>query len=184
MIVRYPAAKDDPAVVTDGLSPLSGVFHNYLGAIIEAILGELGPLVLGAYNLKTFLGSELSSRLSNWNAHVTPYGNEKGAVFGIIKKQETRTATNWNGTGALVATTRQGVHPSGKTPAIFTQILQMGPDVNTTPTMIAGGVRGYVSGVTSTTFTANLRGVHTAGSDPTGASTFTCEVLYFFMVEA
>jgi hypothetical protein len=198
LIVRYPAALDVPPNIANNVTPLSGVFYNYLGAMVEAILAEIGPMDLdketkGRFpTLMAFLGVELANRLSCWRSwdKVTGTGtgldNEAGQVFGIIKQVVSTTAAGWNVGQSKSATTYQGIHPAGKNPLVFANPTAK---FNQTSAQMAagfgGGVRGGVSGQSGGVYSYAVRG-HPSGVAPgscSGAQTQEADVVLFFMVE-
>jgi hypothetical protein len=127
MVVRYPEAIDTPPTITDDVTPLAGQWHNYLGLLIEAVIGELGPLgtngpqIGDSLTLKQFLGVEGGSRLSLYRSVDRGGGDaEAGQLFGVMKLYRAGSVQFANTEQITTVTNNHGADPlGGRTPVAF-----------------------------------------------------------------
>lgn len=191
LVVRYPAAIDTPpAIAGDQSTPIVGLFHNYLGLLIEAVQAEVGPLDLfqagQSRDLLYWLGSELTgNRVSNWRSQTkTSGGDAAGQVFGLHKRTVSGASTFYNPTQSTTFSALQGQHPTTKTPVLFAtpSAFNHGAGIFTGPAIIRGQVTGFAGGA----YPAQFRGANGlfAGGDSSGAGTFQADLLLLYMVEA
>ncbi len=191
--VRYPSAIDVPPILTDDQTPLSGIFYNYLGLMVESVLAEIGltdfrTSIAGRNTLLTFLGHELGTALSNWRQFTKNWGgNQKGQTYGLIKHFFSQTGTGWNVDRNATATSWDGVHPAGKVPVMFCHPTSFQRSTAEIVASVGGGIRGRVNNWTAVnTLSLTFRG-HPSGPTPgasAGAKVFSMHAIIFFMVEA
>ncbi len=194
LVVRYPSALDAPPTIEDDQTPLAGIFYNYLGLMIEAVMSELGPMAeiyRGANGtLKTFLGQEGANRISNWRsiAKTTGGGNEKGDVFGVIKFLQSFTASAWNVRRNRTITVQQGQHPDAKQPLLMSEASNPSGALSSADMIdgIGGGIRGRGQwGGASTIFTISRGAPSTAiGKNITITPSVAVHQALLYMVEA
>ncbi len=191
LVVRYPAALDTPpAFAGDQSTPVVGLFHNYLGLLIEAVQAEIGPMDLKQFSVPStlmfWLGTEVTgSRISNWRSQAkTSGGNAAGQIFGLHKRVVSGTGSLYDSTQSTSFNALQGQHPAFKTPVLLGTMSAggLGAGVFAGPATIRGGVTGSPIG----TYQANYRGANGlfAGGSTANPSTFQADLLIVYMVEA
>ncbi len=188
LVVRYPNSIDTPPTIDDE-TPLSGIYWNYLGMMLEAIQTEVGPMVLGlgTLNLLQWLGSEVSgSSISNWqDSAKSAGGNSKGQVYGLQIAHVSGTASLFANSQIWSATNPHGATPTGKEPIMFCSVsaFQDPANVFTGP----AAVRAFGSfNASSTSISGQYRGNNglSGGGSPSGSGTYSAMLLAFYMTEA
>jgi hypothetical protein len=196
MVVRYPEAIDTPPTITDDVTPLAGQWHNYLGLLIEAVIGELGPLgtngpqIGDSLTLKEFLGVEGGSRLSLYRSVDRSGADaEAGQLFGVMKLYRTGLTTFANTEQITTVTNNHGADPmGGRTPVAFAcsnSHGQTGQEMRQGPTIFRAAC---VSNSSATTLTVRYRAAtgHDAGNGEPGQFgptnlTHSTDILLIFM---
>lgn len=188
MAVRYPNAIDTPPTITDAVTPLAGQWHNYLALMIEAVMGEIGPLgaanggrIGASENLLQFLGTEGAARLSLVRSIAK---DEAGQVYGVVKKTVAGTMTALNNETSFGVNNYHGADPSRHTPLLFGCANRL---AGVTPAEMAAGpavVRGrMLEPTTATNISGTYRGA-TALEDnghPSGSKNVVVDLAVFFM---
>lgn len=195
LVPRYPSALDQAPTIGQR-TPLSGVYWNYLGLLLEVIQAEIGPIafpfkpgVSARYNLAEWLGNEvLGNAISNWRSVAKAQGgNARGQIYGITKIFEQGTATFFAGRRTVNKTLSQGAHPLGKDPVLFGHTSARNPatgvghaasDLFNGPILIRGK-----ADVVGSTLQVTYRGAKSSGGQPTGSATFSANLVAIYMVE-
>lgn len=191
LVTRYPMALDIPPTITEK-TPLSGLYSNFLALLLEAVQGEIGPIVLPFYpaqgrpfSLQEWLGSEVAGNaVSCWNSSAKAQGgNARGQIFGLQVHTVSGVATSFGTLPSVLVPISQGIHLGGKEPVTFGMVSAFGH----LPTDFFAGpavIRGRATQL-ALNWSLIYRGAagDAPGGLPTGSGTFNAALLMLYMVE-
>lgn len=197
LVTKYPKILDTVPNIQDDLTPLSGIFPNFLALMLEAIMAEAGTFpftgdVLSGelQDLKNYLGVEAANTISNWRSidKTAEFGggNEAGQIFGLIKKNHSATVTGYINEQGSSAIQSQGVIPGLREPVAFGEVIGIGIDAADMVLGIGGGIRAGVTGMTTSLISYTYRGHPATASpaNPAGDHTQQVNILLAFLTEA
>lgn len=190
-VPRYPGGIDDVGTgktleFADDSSVLVALFTNFLGAIVQAIQTELGPLATNGLDENKWIAGSANLRdLLDQISLGTASG--KGKLVGV--KRWSKTKIGWG--GQITVSADVGYRPAGSPNevAVWAYLVQGQRtlvEVLTGPTSVRG--RALFASSTSTSVNIVLSAAEVGNANPglggaptNGAASYTVEGLVFFM---